>query len=78
MSRYVDSGKDERGRYILETLADEDGCRWEYNGVCCNDECELCPDIVTDGDCSICLHFQRETQEDIERLKDGVKDYGKY
>lgn len=78
MSRYIEDGKDEHGRYTLETLADENGCRWLYNEVCCNDECELCIDMPQEGECETCPHFVCETQEDVERLKDGVREYGKY
>ena len=77
MSRWIETGKDERGRFYLETLKDPDGCKWLMNEVCCNDKCEMCCDFPFEEDCTPerCPYFGKETQGDIDRLTEGVKTY---
>lgn len=76
MSRWIESGKDENGRWYIETLADAAGCRYWLDEVCCNaDNEDMVADFPTKENCEVCPYFERETQEDIERLKDGVKTY---
>ena len=77
MSRWIETGKDERGRFYLETLKDPDGCKWLTNEVCCNDKCGMCCDFPFEEDCTAerCPYFEREAQEDIYRLMEGVKTY---
>ena len=78
MSRWIETGKDERGRFYLETLADPDGCKWLMNEVCCNaDNKEMVADFPFAEDCTAdrCPYFEPETQEDKDRLMEGVKTY---
>lgn len=77
MSRWIETGKDERGRFYLETLDDPDGCKWLTNEVCCNDKCGMCCDFPFEEDCTPehCPYFGKETQGDIDRLTEGVKTY---
>ena len=78
MSRWIETGKDERGRFYLETLKDPDGCKWLTNEVCCNgDNRDMVGDFPFEEDCTPerCPYFEREAQEDIYRLMEGVKTY---
>lgn len=77
--RWIETGEDERGRYYLETLADPDGCKWLMSEVCCNaDNKEMVADFPFEEDCNAehCPYFERESQENIDRLTKGVKSYG--
>ena len=41
MSRWITRNDDGS---ITTTISELDECRWLYNEVCCNDECEECAD----------------------------------
>lgn len=72
MSRHIDAEKLENGKTkYIKTLDDPDGCAWMYDEVCCNDQSEHCCDFPMDEDCGVCPLFERETEEDIKRLKEG-------
>ena len=78
MSRWIETGEDERGRFYLETLDNPDGCKWLMNEVCCNaDNREMVADFPFAEDCTAdrCPYFEPETQEDKDRLMEGVKTY---
>lgn len=79
MSRWIETGEDERGRFYLETLKDPDGCKWLINEVCCNAaNRDMVCDFPFEEDCTPdrCPYFEQESQEDIERLTEGIKSYG--
>ena len=78
LSRQIESGKDERGRYYIETLVDADRCRYLIEEVCCNaDNREMVADFPFEEDCNEkrCPYFVAEKPEEIEALKKGVKTY---
>lgn len=78
MSRWIETGKDEHGRFYLETLKDPEGCKWLMDEVCCNgDNKEMVADFPFEEDCTPerCPYFERESQEDIDWLMKGVKTY---
>lgn len=76
MSRWIETGQDERGTYYLETLYDEKECRWCINEVCCNaDNKEMVADFPWPGTCYAgkCLFFAPEPPDMVEALRKGVK-----
>lgn len=76
MSRWIETGEDEHGRYYIESLADPDGCRWLVNEVCCNaDNQEMVADFPFEEDCTKekCPYFEAEPED--PQLKIGVKSY---
>ena len=75
MSRWAEERQDERGRYIVETLKDADGCRWEINEVCCNDASDEVCEFVYKETCEGCKYFECERDYEIEELKDGKRFY---
>ena len=78
MSRYIDTDikEDGKGRWYLETLADPNACRYLINDVCCNaDAKDMVADFPDADYCATCRYFTRETRDEIEKYKDGVKTY---
>ena len=79
MSRFVEEGKDERGKYLLTTLDDPDLCKWQINEVCCNgDNRERVGDFTWKYECAAgaCPYFEIESLEELDALRKGVKEYG--
>lgn len=60
MSRYIESFQENGKTIYHEEIADLEQCRWMYNEVCCNDKSELCADFPLEGDCRICLYFEKD------------------
>lgn len=75
MSRWMESGVDEHGRrYYREELADAEGCRHLINEVCCNEDNDdmMCVfPFAEECGREHCRHFEAETAENLEALKDG-------
>lgn len=60
MSRWI---KEKDGKTI-EEIADTNECRWLYDEVCCNPECDQCCDFPdTEEYCPKCPHFEKEEVE---------------
>ena len=77
MSRFIETGSDEHGRFTLETLADAEGCRWSVNDICCNGKCGMFGDLPYSDECNqeACECFEAETEYDLGILREGVKHY---
>jgi len=72
MSRYITDGKDERGRYYIETLADENGCKHDINDICCNEKNRDRLGYVAYAYwCEKCPFFEPEPSEEIPQLRVG-------
>jgi hypothetical protein len=64
MSRFITENKDET---YLEEIESIEICKWRYNEVCCNDECDCVGDypnsVYIDCKCNSikeCKHFEKE------------------
>ena len=75
MSRWIETGRDERGNYYLEMIDEESGCRWRVNEVCCQHKSELLGDFPMRDDCDACVWFEPENASDVLMLKNGLKTY---
>lgn len=78
MSRFIEEGKDEHGKYLLTTLDDPDLCRHLYDEVCCNaDNQDRVGDFTWKYECvaGACPYFEIEPLDELDALRKGVKTY---
>lgn len=46
---------------LKEVISDRTQCRWLYDGICCNDECDMVADMpVPEIHCRLCRYFTKE------------------
>lgn len=50
---------EENGKYIV-TVDNMEGCKWNYNEVCCNADCPECTYITYEELCKECKFFEQE------------------
>ena len=63
MSKWLEISTDANGNErIVETLADDDGCSYMYNEVCCNENSQFFGFCLFSEDCEMCSLFESERE----------------